>query len=146
MGAAVTKVCNACGERKPHEDFYRQPKASDGRMGKCKECHKAAVILRSRTNPAVQEYDRQRAKLPHRREKAKRRVPSWRAENPALYQAQNAVNNAIRDGKLKRGKCCADCGSKKNLRGLPVDPSKPLDRVIWRCALCQHRGRFEVAS
>lgn len=136
------KDCSTCFERKPLDAFYKHSKGYDGRMSKCKECHKAAVKLRSRTNPAVQEYDRQRAKKPHRRKAARKNVVNWRNKFPDKYAALTAVGNAVRDGKLTRGRTCA-CGSTKNVFGIHPDPAKPLD-VVWRCALCHHRSRFEA--
>lgn len=133
--------CKACFETKPEDDFYRGAHGK-GRMTTCKECWKTRVKERRRTNPAVQKYDRERANLPHRRAKAKKAVPRWRAANPEAYLAQNAINNAIRDGKLKRGACA--CGATKNVFGIARDPAKPLDAIQWRCARCHHRGRFAI--
>ena len=136
----MPKDCRKCGVRKSRNAFYATPLNRDGCMGKCKECHKAAMKKNRRTNPAVQAAERQRAKLPHRRAKATIAAPRWREKNPQRYRAQNAINNAIRDGKLKRGAC--SCGAKKNVFGIPADPKKPLQRVGWKCARCYHRGRF----
>jgi hypothetical protein len=132
-----TKLCKQCLELKPLGDFYAQLRGANGRMGKCKECHKAAVKLRAKTNPAVQDYDRQRAKLPHRAANNATNTKRWRQEHPGAYRAQNAVNNAIRDGKLIKGPCCI-CSTTKNIHGHHSDYSKPL-AVRWICARCHLR-------
>lgn len=135
------KDCSKCFERKPLGDFYKHAKGYDGRMAKCKECHKAAMKRNRLDNPAVQARERERAKLPHRRAKATADVKRWRRENPDLYRAQNAISNAVRDGKIERVNRCA-CGSTENVFGIPADVARPLDWITWRCALCHHRGRF----
>jgi ribosomal protein S27AE len=57
-------------------------------------------------------------------------------KNPAAYRAQNAVNNAVRDGKLKK-EPCAICAASK-VHAHHKDYSKPLE-VVWLCARCHHR-------
>jgi hypothetical protein len=123
--------CKACGEDKPADDFY------EGSKSKCKACVCEAVRLRRLTDPSVREYDRARAKLPHRREHSRRIAARWRKENPLGHQAQNAVSNAVRDGRLAK-KPCEICGSDSSVHAHHKDYSKPLD-VIWLCARCHHR-------
>lgn len=135
------KVCQKCREQKPACAFYAHPLTADGLLGRCKDCHKAAMKANRRDNPAVRTRDNERAKLPHRKVKARQDVIRWRAANPDLYKAQNAINNAIRDGKLTRGACA--CGAKKHVFGIPADPNNPLSKIKWECARCHHRGRFE---
>jgi hypothetical protein len=62
----------------------------------------------------------------------------WRARNPDKRKAQNAANNAVRDGKLIRQSCeraGPDC--KGRVHKHHDDYSKPLD-VRWLCA--HHHG------
>lgn len=132
-----TKLCKVCGDMKPLEDFYRHPDCADGRAHLCKECHKTRMTVRRKTNPEVQAYDRERAKLPHRREKAREITARWRSDNPNGYKAHNAINNAIRDGKIAR-EPCGLCGSDEHVHAHHRDYSRPLD-VIWLCARCHHR-------
>jgi ribosome-binding protein aMBF1 (putative translation factor) len=126
------KTCIKCDTPKPLDDFY-------AKLTACKECHKLAVRQRRLINPAVQEYDRQRSKLPHRVAHNKQNMQQWRARYPEKYRAHNAVNNAIRDGRLKRGVRCEECGKKEHLHAHHDDYSKPLD-VRWLCARCHHQG------
>ncbi len=122
-------VCVACGEKKPAGDFYQRDRS-------CKECRKARVKLRARLNPAVQEYDRQRAKTPERREHIRATVARWNAENPLGYKAHYVATNAVRDGRLKK-QLCLFCG-RSDVHAHHRDYSKPLD-VVWLCPQCHHR-------
>lgn len=135
------KTCSHCGAAKAEHDFYAQPKAASGLMSKCKECHKAAVKLRARTNPAVQAYDRERYKLPHRKEFGAFNARRWRKNNPERYKAQTALNNAVRDKRIFK-QPCVECGTTENLHAHHHDYSKPLD-VTWYCALHHHRHHHE---
>lgn len=123
--------CGACNNEKALGDFY--PSVAS----RCKECHKAAMKLRRLTNPAVQDFDRLRAKLPARKEHTNRTSKKWRCTHPIAYRAQTAVNNALRDGRLTK-QPCAICGTEKNVHGHHQDYSKPL-AVKWLCAKCHHR-------
>ncbi|QTC89414.1 hypothetical protein IFE19_01385 [Brevundimonas pondensis] len=60
----------------------------------------------------------------------------WREAHPDAYRAHNAVNNAVRDGRLTKEPCLF-CGEAK-VHGHHQDYSKPLD-VIWLCPRCHHR-------
>jgi ribosomal protein S27AE len=125
----MDKTCRKCGETKTVIDFYKG-------YASCKACVVAMVRNRRRTNPAVQEYDRQRAKTPKRKAHAARVSRKWREDHPRGYKAQSAVSNAIRDGKLTK-KPCLFCGNPK-VHAHHRDYSKPLD-VTWLCAKCHHR-------
>ncbi len=92
--------------------------------------------FRSRTNPRVQEYDRERSKQPHRLKKFAEYSKAWREQNPLAYKAHCAVNNAVRDGRLIKTPC-EFCGDPK-VHGHHKDYSRPLD-VIWLCAKCHNR-------
>lgn len=129
-------VCTQCTCDKDAGEFYAHPQSACGHASVCKECHKTRMKIRARTNPKVQEYDRQRAKTPQRKERSKAIRQKWRAENPVAYKAHSAVSNAIRDGKLKR-LSCEFCG-REDTHAHHKDYSKPLD-VMWLCPKCHHR-------
>lgn len=122
--------CKSCERHLCANDFY----ASNS--SRCKECVKARVKHRARTNPAVQEYDRARAKTPDRKHRARLITKRWREENPVGYAAQTAVSNAVRDGRLAKLPCVF-CNA-PNVHAHHRDYSKPLD-VIWLCPKCHHR-------
>ena len=126
------KTCKKCGEKKPLDAFYKHPKMADGHDSKCKECAKAAITAaRERNIDKVREYDRQRAKLPHRMELNKQNVKRYRQENSKRYRANNRLNNAIRDGKISKLPCWI-CGS-LDVEGHHPDYDAPLS-VVWLCA------------
>lgn len=124
-------ICKSCQQKKMPGDFY------PGVNSRCRECHKAAMRIRARTNPAVQEYDRARAKLPNRKASNRRTSKLWRDNHPDAYRAQTMVNNRLRDGKLKKSPC-AMCGATKHIHAHHKDYVKPLD-ITWLCAKCHHR-------
>lgn len=138
------KKCFKCELVKPLGDFYRHLAMSDGRLGKCKECTKKDANQHRADNlEQIRQYDRDRGNLPHRVEsrkeyastkegKTKLREGSkrWIERNPEKHVSQNAVSNAVRDGRLEKFPC-AICGS-KNSQGHHEDYSKPLE-VIWFC-------------
>ncbi|WP_439398480.1 hypothetical protein ACRQ5Q_14480 [Bradyrhizobium sp. PMVTL-01] len=147
------KPCSECAAVKPLDDFYKHPSNTDGRANICKDCHKKRMKLRRQTNPAVQAYDRERAKRPERIAAMAANTKRWRSEHPEAYRAQNAVNNAIRDGNLTKHPCCV-CLSDKDVHAHHTDYSRPLD-VKWLCAGCHHRihahfphlgGHYQEAS
>lgn len=129
-------TCIECAQEKPWSEFYAHKQMSSGYLNICKECHKGRMKVRARMNPSVQEYDRERAKLPHRKEMHARNCKRWREENPLGYQAHTAVSNAVRTGRLKRLPC-EFCGDER-VHAHHKDYSKPLD-VIWLCAKCHNR-------
>ena len=140
------KTCFKCNITKPVDEFYKHKMMGDGRLGKCKECAKRDT----RANRAAkleyyQEYDRQRGALEHRlqariayartergavvhREACER----WDARNPLKRGAQQMLNNAVRDGKVKKLPC-EICGRTDRIHGHHDDYAKPLE-VRWLCA------------
>lgn len=60
----ITKRCAARDNDKPIADYYGQPTSRDGRMAKCKECHKAHVrAWYAEARPARAEYERKRQRV-----------------------------------------------------------------------------------
>jgi rubredoxin len=129
-------LCRVCGATKPIGDYYPRQVRACQTVGECKECTKTRVRRRSRTNPAVQAYERERAKTPHRREHLANVARRWNAANPVAYKAHYLVGNAVRDGRISREPCLF-CGVEK-VHAHHRDYSKPLD-VIWLCPKCHHR-------
>lgn len=144
---STTKTCIECAESKALQDFYAHPTNPDGYAGVCKVCHRARMKRRRMTNPAVQAYDRKRSSQPHRRANTIRVSAAWRAANPDAYRAHNAVNNAIRDGRMARGERCEveGCDATTGLHAHHDDYSKPLV-VRWKCPLHHHREHASALS
>ena len=42
---ATVKQCKACNQKKPIDEFYSEPRVSDGRTARCKECIKHAASI-----------------------------------------------------------------------------------------------------
>ncbi len=152
MGA--TKVCFKCGAAKEVDEFYRHPAMADGRLGKCKSCTKKDVTEnRNRSIDRVREYDRMR----YRRDGADHRGTNrWQEQNPdgirasrrrwaekhkERVSASRAVNNAVRDGRLKKGPCSV-CGETEFVHGHHDDYSMPLS-VVWLCPKHHAAVHFE---
>ncbi len=129
--------CKTCGATDAVAEFY----ASIATY--CKEHWKERVRARRAENiEQHREYDRQRANLPHRvtarTEYSKTEAfarshtkasNKWDSANPDRKAATQAVNNAIRDGKMKRLHCFI-CGAEAEAHH--PDYSRPLD-VMWLC-------------
>lgn len=136
--------CKSCEGEFLADAFY----ASN--LSRCKDCVKTGV----RANRAAKldyyrSYDRARYReQPGRKEsahkcatsevglKAKARATARsKREEPEKRQARNAVNNAIRDGRLERGTECFFCTATGKLHAHHYDYSKPFD-VFWLCPAC----------
>lgn len=141
------KKCFKCGERKAISEFYRHPAMGDGHLGKCKECTKKDTNDR-RLRLEATDLEWVESELARRRLKSKRHVLEGRkkpltpekrrivmdkydAKHPNRRKATNAVNNAVRDGRLQKLPCSI-CG-KRDSEGHHDDYNKPLD-VIWLCS------------
>lgn len=72
-----------------------------------------------------------------------------RANNPEKYKANNAVNNALRDGKLSKPLVCEHCQLEKTLEGHHHSYEEEfwLD-VVWLCRSChviEHKRLNEIS-
>lgn len=129
----------SCFRIQPLGDFYRHPATADGHLSMCKGCAK----LRARVHYGLTRvergiYERKRATTPKRRAKAVQYARVSRARHPEKYRARTAVNNAVRDGRLKK-RPCAVCGETRKVQAHHADYSKPLD-VTWICFACHRQG------
>lgn len=131
-----SKHCIKCRKEKSLTDFYKHACMTDGRLNKCIECCKNYAALRRIRSDELRIYERAR----YREGKKKANSAEWRKRNPEKYRAQNAVNNAIRDGKLVRQPCRV-CGSKAHAHHPDYD--KPLE-VDWLCPLHHAREHHDV--
>jgi len=129
----MLKKCFKCGVEKSIDEYYAHPKMADGHLGKCKECAKKDVLLRSiLKREYIRNYEKKRGKTEKRKLYTKKHTSEWRLKNPEKYLAHNVVNNAIRDGKIIKPALCEICGEKAKLHGHHYDYSKPME-VVWLC-------------
>ena len=138
-----SKPCFVCLAVKPLDQFYRHAAMKDGRLNKCIECTKAAVILnRLAKIDHYRSYDRKRGNLPHRIEARTQyqqteafrisraaAAKRWAVTNAIRKAASTAVSNAVRDRRLTPMPCFV-CGARAQAHH--PDYSAPL-AVSWLC-------------
>ena len=157
----LSKTCFKCGEHLPLDAFYKHSGMADGHLNKCKQCTKKDTIENRQANlDYYQAYDRGRGNLPHRvqqnkryqsteagREKSNLSKKKWCERNKEKRGATQAVNNAVRDGRLLKPDSCQHCGKTGcKIEGHHEDYSKPLD-VVWLCTQCHsklHKEKRDV--
>lgn len=136
------KTCFKCKKEKPLVDFYKHKMMADGHLNKCKECTKKdANKHRSDNIEKVRAYDRERAKLPHRKALKTILTRAWRAEDERRAKAHSAVSLSIKNGKIVR-EPCVKCGREDSLAH-HEDYDKPLD-IVWLCQPCHKQRHKEI--
>jgi len=142
--------CKACGQDRDNSMFYASNKS------RCKECIKTSVAENRLANiEHYRSYDRMRASQPHRVQARlsyqeteafhlshRRSCAKYRIEQPKRRDAQVAVGNAIRNGKLKRQPCFV-CGGSAEAHHPDYD--RPLD-VTWLCSTHHKQAHALVAN
>ena len=137
------KQCFKCLCKKPLEAFYKHDRMADGHLNKCIECAKYDVRKhRQEEWERVRAYDRMRASQPHRVATRRRVVGEYQQKYPSRIKANNAVSNAVRDGRLKKQPCWI-CGEKAIAHH--PDYSRPLD-VVWLCQPHHKQAHALVAN
>lgn len=127
------KKCFKCKRIKSINAFYIHKGTADGHLNKCKLCTKKDSYDRYNDPEAIKRivvYERKREQDPRRKAMKLEYQRRRRAESPGKYKARNKVNNAIRDGRLKKG-TCELCGSKRT-EAHHDDYRRYLD-VRWLC-------------
>jgi hypothetical protein len=137
FSAVVTKRCFKCLAEKPLDEFYRHAQMGDGRLSKCATCTRADVAARRELKlETIRQYDRDRAALPHRIALRKHVSEEWAKKFPERKKAQQAANNALRDGRMGAVDFCEGCGStSRRCEKHHPDYSRPL-LVVWLCKPC----------
>ena len=131
------KTCFKCDKTKELTEFYKHKRMADGYLGKCKECTRKDVHNNyEKTFEVRREYEKNRFQTKERKAAAVEYQRKYRSKNQDKYKARGIVNNAIRDGRLKK-QPCEICGSKKS-QAHHDDYSRPLD-VRWLC-FAEHRS------
>ena len=136
------KTCFKCNKEKPLAYFYKHSEMADGYLNKCKDCAKVdANKHRAENLEKVREYDRKRAKEPHRIALQKAQTKMWRETDSRRTKCHNAVARAIRNGSLVQ-QPCARCSSEKTLAhhesyDLPLE-------IVWLCQPCHKQRHKEI--
>lgn len=145
------KTCFKCLSPKPLSEFYRHHMMADGHLSKCKDCTRRDVKLaRLARIDEVRDYDKQRAKLPHRKAYGKRFTKEWRREFRDRARAQVRTARAVQNGMIKPESVCEGCGREDlKLEKHHHDYTRPLV-VMWLCKPCHAiadkiRRKFEAA-
>lgn len=126
-----TKTCFKCDTEKPLGDFYKHPQMADGHVNKCKDCNKRDVREnRSKKRLQYSAYERKRFQDQERKAQIKRYQQKRRRSHPEKYQANYAVTNAVKAGRLVRLPCEV-CGNEKS-QAHHENYSKPFT-VRWLC-------------
>lgn len=130
--------CKLCGLEFSLESFYSSIKTY------CKTHWKEKVISnRNANSDYYQKYDRERAKLPQRKDAAKQILERWKKQNPERRAAQIYFGNAIRDGRVFRWPICALPECEKKPEAHHPDYSSPLS-VVWLCP-SHHKQAHAIA-
>ena len=127
-----TKRCGACEAVKPASEVHKRAASVDGLAARCKKCQQVYDFARRDDPKRVAQRAEARPRYAHKQTEYNGK---WRKRNPEKYKAHNALNNALRDGKLAKG-VCEDCGS-PDVEAHHDDYAKPLD-VRWLCP--KHHG------
>lgn len=127
------KRCIKCRQIKPIINYYKHKQMADGHLNKCINCAKKDVHKRYH-DPAKKEqisaYEKARNKTPERKAKVHIYQLKRRENFPGKYKARTKVQNAVRDGIIKKLPC-VKCGNSKS-EGHHKDYRKYLD-VVWLC-------------
>lgn len=128
-----TKVCTRCKMGKSLNDFYKARRNRDGRKSWCKQCeinYSREYYQDGRGKEAKRHYDQSpkgranqkrsdssaKGKARHARyntsEKGKAYFKKARENHPGRTKARDAINNAVKDGKMPHVKTlnCFNCG------------------------------------
>ena len=163
------KECFKCLETKELKDFYKHKEMFDGHLNKCKECTKRDVRKHREENlESIREYDRNR---PNHLERNKSNIErgkekyhndleykrsvletkkSWANNNAVKVMAQNALGNAVRDGKVEKPSDCQHCLENNGIihgHHWSYEEVHWLD-VMWLCPSChgaEHKRLNEIA-
>ena len=129
------KTCFKCLVELPLSEFYAHPQMGDGHLGKCKSCTKRDVTQnRNDRIEQVRAYDRDRAKLPHRRAGVAVRTELWRKADKRRDRCHNAATRKHR----KAPEACQMCGlTGKRLERHHPDYDLPL-MIMWLCKPCHY--------
>jgi hypothetical protein len=104
-------ICRDCGLDKPESDFYAHPGMVSGVLGSCKEYKKSyqrSYRCFKMQYPKLVEKERKRNRI-YMLGCYQTRTKFYRQANPEKYKAHDALNNALRDGRVIKHLNCEQC-------------------------------------
>lgn len=129
----MKKICFKCNEEKNLNKFYVHKEMYDGHFNKCKKCIKEDVLKYRKENiKKIRQYDRERAKLPHRRAESVKRTKEYRQRYPEKHKAHQLVAHSLKIGNIIK-QPCAVCNSTERIEAHHPNYSEPLN-VVWLCS------------
>ena len=138
-----TQVCILCKVEKPLTDYYAHPQMKNGRLGRCKVCHRAEISRNRNENiDRIREYDRKRNKDPMRMALHKKKNQRMN-KRPFFMSAHNALTRAVAKGTVLRPDHCSKCLIDCVPQGHHDDYEKPLE-VLWLCPICHAQRHKEL--
>jgi len=135
LNSEPMKRCWRCEETKDRSEFYRDKSQSSGLRSACKSCDDARRREWNKVNPErhAEQCARYRAARPERQVAS---VARWKAAHPEAAIVKDAVNTAIRSGRLNKPSKCERCNTEHpRINGHHPDYKKKLC-VIWLCPKC----------
>lgn len=144
----MKSVCTKCGDEKEQEEFPIDKRKKNGLSSWCRKCHyfNWRIIYKGKKLADYRERDRERAK--NRRVNnpgyKTKEYTKYRQKFPEKVKAQQLLNQAIRQGKIKRSPCEV-CGEKRKYRvhAHHDDYKKPLE-VRFLCSIHHKQSHQKI--
>lgn len=149
------KHCIKCDKTKKASDFYQSPRSKDGFRTYCKSCcRENNKNYFKNLSPEKKKVMVEKA-IENRKTATREQNLLWRKNwkikerklYPEKYYARKALQRAVYNNKVTRGKCLV-CGTDENIHGHHDDYSKPLD-VTWLCYYHHrqlHEGNISISN
>ena len=140
------KTCSKCKIEKSRSEFYKNQAQRDGLNGWCKECrkkHQQTEVGKATQRRANQKYYQTDVGKGARRRNSRKD----KAKYPEKIKARDAVNNALRDGRLHKKPC--PCGETKVQSHHESYEKENWLVVDWLCTKCHrelHRRKNETRA
>ena len=147
----TTKKCSLCCKIKPLNDFYADKRTSTGKTSSCKSCNHKTQAIRRKTEKNKNYQNKYQKIYYSDLVNIQRRKKNLKEIRKSRY---------ILIDKFKKGKCCPECGTTKDLVFHHTDPDaadhkisqmlsfslKKLKKEIKKCILICHscHARFHA--
>lgn len=160
----ISKRCSQCKQNKPLSEFSKSQSKKDGLRSWCKSCEKAYQqsergkaahrkgTAKYQQTPEGKATNRKAStkyqKTPNGKAVHRKALAKYYARNPNYIKAKNAVNNAIKVGRLPRPDslqchyCFRDAQQYHHWRG--YESEHWLD-VVPACVECHSKCKREIA-